>query len=229
MVVKYGKEKVALECDGERFHNSANLSNDLARQAILERMGWRFIRIRGREYYRDPEQTMKNVLVLLARAGIHPSEVDIESDKNTSDALLNAVKIKASIYRNQLDVPVSKKENLKKVEVIKSVDDTDVVKKDLVKKDLVKIDTVEIDAKEAVKKEKTKTIEKNFAKNHNVIIEHCNQKNSKDASTPTFDFRGKQKSVSPKTEALKALKVAEVEALDVNNLPKPKFDFRNGK
>lgn len=54
-----GEKKVAIECDGERWHSSdLQVRNDMERQTILERLGWRFIRIRGSEYFRDPEATI---------------------------------------------------------------------------------------------------------------------------------------------------------------------------
>ena len=59
MVIKDGVNRVALECDGEKWHTLDNLADDLRRQAILERLGWRFIRIRGSAFYRNPEETMK--------------------------------------------------------------------------------------------------------------------------------------------------------------------------
>lgn len=44
--IRQGSLKVAIECDGEQFHGSDKLDEDIARQATLERLGWRFIRIR---------------------------------------------------------------------------------------------------------------------------------------------------------------------------------------
>ena len=44
----------------------------MERQTILERLGWRFIRIRGSEYYRAPEKTMERVISQLAAFGIEP-------------------------------------------------------------------------------------------------------------------------------------------------------------
>jgi very-short-patch-repair endonuclease len=73
MVVSDDKAQVALECDGDRFHAADRIAEDMARQAVLERAGWRFIRVRGTRYYRDPEGTMRWVVDELARLGIEPS------------------------------------------------------------------------------------------------------------------------------------------------------------
>src|SRR5882762_5880340 len=47
LVVIGNKQRLAIECDGERFHAPEKLQDDMTRQAILERLGWKFVRIRG--------------------------------------------------------------------------------------------------------------------------------------------------------------------------------------
>ena len=55
MVAIYKGNRVAIECDGEQYHSGEEtVRQDMERQTILERLGWRFIRIRGSEYYRHP-------------------------------------------------------------------------------------------------------------------------------------------------------------------------------
>jgi len=72
MVVSCGDNQVALECDGDRFHGLDEIPQDMARQAVLERAGWRFIRVRGTRFFRAPETTMVWVFDELARLGIEP-------------------------------------------------------------------------------------------------------------------------------------------------------------
>ena len=73
MVVVCGKKRIVIECDGERYHSGEDkIREDMERQTILERLGWRFIRIRGSEYYRNPEKTMEHVIKVLSDAGIEP-------------------------------------------------------------------------------------------------------------------------------------------------------------
>jgi very-short-patch-repair endonuclease len=43
--------KLAIECDGDKFHGADEYQKDLMRQKVLERCGWRFFRIRGFEFY----------------------------------------------------------------------------------------------------------------------------------------------------------------------------------
>ena len=97
MVVVCGKRKVVLECDGERYHSGEDkIREDMERQTILERLGWRFVRIRGSEYYRNPEKTMERVIVTLTNEGIEPEEIGVvqeTSGRNTE--LLQRVKQRA--------------------------------------------------------------------------------------------------------------------------------------
>ena len=67
------KKRLAIECDGDRFHPIEKLGEDMERQAILERLGWRFLRIRGTEFFRNPDSTMKRVFAKLNAMEIHPS------------------------------------------------------------------------------------------------------------------------------------------------------------
>lgn len=73
LVVEGNGQRLAVECDGERFHTLQNLDDDMKRQAILERLGWRFVRIRGSLFYRDPDRAMRPVLERLASLGVQPS------------------------------------------------------------------------------------------------------------------------------------------------------------
>lgn len=96
MVIEDGDKKVALECDGEKWHTQDDLPNDLKRQAILERLGWKFIRIRGSAYYRNPEDTMKWVYQELENYGIKPNYLSVNdlSSENSSNNFEIIVRIK---------------------------------------------------------------------------------------------------------------------------------------
>jgi hypothetical protein len=88
-----------LECDGERWHYD-KVEEDLARQALLERLGWTFVRIRGSTFYRDRsphrEQAMKPVFDKLQEFGIEPfTQKESEPSEMVHD-LLEAIKRRAS-------------------------------------------------------------------------------------------------------------------------------------
>ena len=96
MVAVCGKQTVAIECDGERYHTGeTKIRADMERQTILERLGWRFIRIRGSEYYRDPGKALARIEKELARFGIGPESAAPEQGRDTD--LLSRVKARAAV------------------------------------------------------------------------------------------------------------------------------------
>jgi len=72
LVVEGQTRKLAVECDGERWHTPEQLYRDLERQAILERLGWIFVRIRGSVFFRDPDLAMAPLWARLGQLGIEP-------------------------------------------------------------------------------------------------------------------------------------------------------------
>lgn len=72
MVVSGSGQRLAVECDGDRWHPLEKIPEDMERQAILERLGWKFIRIRGSEFFRYPDKAMEPVFTRLASLGIEP-------------------------------------------------------------------------------------------------------------------------------------------------------------
>ena len=103
MVAVCGKQTVAIECDGERLRvGQTGIRADMERQTILERLGWRFIRVRGSEYYRDPEKTVERVAGELARFGIQP-ETKTAADQGS--ALLDRVKARAAALLRETPEP----------------------------------------------------------------------------------------------------------------------------
>lgn len=97
MVAVCGRKKIVIECDGERYHSGEDkIREDMERQTILERLGWRFIRIRGSEYYRNPEKTMERVVTALTDAGIEPEDAGTSQQIDGRDTeLLKRVKQRA--------------------------------------------------------------------------------------------------------------------------------------
>lgn len=95
-VVHDGDRAVALECDGERYHYTAEkIAEDMERQAILERSGWVFVRIRGSEYYRNPEVAIDRICSELSEHGINPNYGHTQESSDNSE-LLDRVKMRAS-------------------------------------------------------------------------------------------------------------------------------------
>lgn len=66
------------------------------RQAILERLGWTFIRIRGSEYYRNRAKTIDRVIGELTAVGIKPESMTMEGNTVTvEDPIVESVKRRA--------------------------------------------------------------------------------------------------------------------------------------
>ena len=76
LVVEGMQGRLAVECDGERWHGPERHEQDMSRQRDLERGGWRFVRIRGGDFYRDPDRAMVHVWEELDRLNILPGGVD---------------------------------------------------------------------------------------------------------------------------------------------------------
>ncbi|MFQ5993403.1 MAG: AAA domain-containing protein, partial [Nitrospiraceae bacterium] len=74
VVVGENGNRVAIQCDGEREITREALEASLYRQMTLERLGWRFIRIRGSEFLRYPSEGMKKIERRLKRFEIQPLE-----------------------------------------------------------------------------------------------------------------------------------------------------------
>lgn len=98
MVIQYEKQKVAFECDGEKYHQ--DIEKDMQRQAVLERLGWTFIRLRGSEYYIDKKAAMKRVINDLHELGIYPQSTRAE-ETHENDDLIVRVKRRANELQNE--------------------------------------------------------------------------------------------------------------------------------
>jgi len=83
LVIEGTKSKLAVECDGDHWHGLEKYEEDMERQRMLERCGWRFHRIRESAYYANPEQTLEILWHELALMDIQPVP---ESSPNQSDA-----------------------------------------------------------------------------------------------------------------------------------------------
>jgi len=70
LVVQGRTKRLAVECDGDRYHPHEKLEDDMARQAVLERLGWSFVRIRGSQFYQDRNAALQPLFQRLAELGI---------------------------------------------------------------------------------------------------------------------------------------------------------------
>ncbi len=69
----------------------------MEKQTILERVGWRFIRIRASEYFTHPKATMETLIKRLERLGVKPQKQTVKRN----DLLY---RVKADLIQN---IPIS--------------------------------------------------------------------------------------------------------------------------
>ena len=74
--------RLAVECDGDRFHGPGQWQDDMARQRVLERAGWTFWRCFASSFVRRREAVIGDLLQTLERLGIEP--LGAESGDNTA-------------------------------------------------------------------------------------------------------------------------------------------------
>ena len=73
LVVEGGSNRLAIECDGDRYRPLEKLPEDMERQSVLERMGWNFARIRSSEFLRNPARAMRMIFEKLEKMEIPPA------------------------------------------------------------------------------------------------------------------------------------------------------------
>ncbi len=95
-----GPGSLAIECDGDKAQAMDQLREDMARQAILERLGWSFVRVRASEFFLDPEKAMKPVFARLGELKIRAEGggAGAEAPPNGKDVLERIVR-RAAEYR----------------------------------------------------------------------------------------------------------------------------------
>ncbi|UOQ92262.1 AAA domain-containing protein [Halobacillus shinanisalinarum] len=71
-VIEGLRDRLAVECDGEKWHGPEKFEEDMQRQESLERAGWLFWRVRGREFYFDRTKAMESLWEQLSEMGIEP-------------------------------------------------------------------------------------------------------------------------------------------------------------
>lgn len=67
-----GGRRLAIECDGDRYHGPERWADDMRRQRILERVGWTFWRCFGSDYMIDTEGVFSDLVATMEARGIKP-------------------------------------------------------------------------------------------------------------------------------------------------------------
>ncbi|MBI4680912.1 MAG: DUF559 domain-containing protein [Nitrospirae bacterium] len=72
LVVQGMRARLAVECDGDEWHGPDRWEEDMNRQRTLERCGWTFWRVRGFEFYRNPDEALSALWDRLDDMQIYP-------------------------------------------------------------------------------------------------------------------------------------------------------------
>jgi len=78
-----GDARLAIECDGDKYHGPERWADDMARQRVLERVGWRFWRCWASSFIVDPDGCMADLFANLDRLGIEPQHTDSADERHT--------------------------------------------------------------------------------------------------------------------------------------------------
>jgi very-short-patch-repair endonuclease len=100
LVVEGSGKRLAVECDGDRHHTMENLQQELAHQATLERLGWKFQRVRGTLFFLDPDAALVPVYAALAQLGIVPDPEREHAPLVPSTSLRDRLMQRAAEIRN---------------------------------------------------------------------------------------------------------------------------------
>jgi hypothetical protein len=73
IVVEGPDNRLAVECESDRWQGEEAWRRDRARQQVLERAGWTFERVRASTYYRNPAAALEPLWARLDELGIYPS------------------------------------------------------------------------------------------------------------------------------------------------------------
>lgn len=68
--------RLAIECDGDRYHGPDQWDNDMRRQRILERAGWRFWRCFASTFVLHKEDVVRDLIDTLTAHGVLPSSAE---------------------------------------------------------------------------------------------------------------------------------------------------------
>jgi very-short-patch-repair endonuclease len=75
--------RLAVECDGDRYHGPEQWRQDMTRQRVLERVGWRFWRCFASSFYRDTDAVVTDLLETLSRMGVEPARQEGSSPRSS--------------------------------------------------------------------------------------------------------------------------------------------------
>lgn len=115
LVVQGLKGQLAVECDGDEWHGIEQWEKDQIRQRELERCGWIFWRVRGSDFYRNPDAALTELWETLERLKITPrhrwesDRKQLERESTIEDRTLLSDTLDE--YQENIEYDIEKDEN----------------------------------------------------------------------------------------------------------------------
>ena len=85
IVVEGGNAKLAVECDGDKWHGAERYEDDMQRQRQLEHCGWEFFRVRESAFYSNKENVLQGLWQALEKNGVSVRRKRVEEIENAHD------------------------------------------------------------------------------------------------------------------------------------------------
>lgn len=103
-----GDKRLAIECDGDRYHGPDKWEDDMRRQRILERAGWRFWRSFASTFVMHRAEVVADLLKTLDKRGITP----IGNHDSVSSRFVEHVTYSVTAHKAQEDTNKNAGENI---------------------------------------------------------------------------------------------------------------------
>lgn len=84
-----GDRRLAIECDGDQYHGPERWADDMSRQRVLERVGWRFWRCWASSFTVDPDGCMADLFRTLDANGIQPMSAEYVPERYCEQRVAN--------------------------------------------------------------------------------------------------------------------------------------------
>jgi len=85
LVIEGGHARLAVECDGDRWHGPEQYEADMQRQRQLERCGWEFFRVTESAFYSNEEDALRPLWGMLEERGIVSDQGTAGDEDKTAD------------------------------------------------------------------------------------------------------------------------------------------------
>lgn len=90
IVIEGQNNRLAIECDGESWHGPDRYDYDMARQRQLERVGWKFLRIRESEFYADRSESISRIQRECENLNILPVDKEGDTIQRLAEEIIHA-------------------------------------------------------------------------------------------------------------------------------------------